>query len=260
MQKKLLTIFAIATILVATLFGTAATRQKIAAKAAYLQKLAAEQAKRRRVTFREGLTRREMADILKTEGFTSAEQFYFITKNDEGHLFPDTYELLIDAQAETIRQKLLDNYAERTADLKPSQDQLILASIVEREASGDGDRSQIAGVYANRLKIGMKLEADPTVQYAKYTDLGKAPAGKDGQPDYWAPITRADYGNVNSPYNTYLHAGLPPTPICNPGKKSIEAAIHPATTDALFFFHTKSGEAIFSKTLIEHQQKQKELK
>ena len=234
-------------------------RQKIASKAAYLQKLAAEQAKRRRITFREGLTRREMADILKTQGFASAEQFYEATKNDEGHLFPDTYELLVDASAETIRQKLLDDYTQRTANLKPSQDQLILASIVEREASGDGDRAQIAGVYANRLKIGMKLEADPTVQYAKYTDLGKAPVGADGAREYWAPITRADYQNVNSPYNTYLRAGLPPTPICNPGKKSIEAAVHPATTDALFFFHTKSGQAIFSKTLAEHQQKQKEL-
>ena len=84
----------------------------------------------------------------------------------------------------------------------------------------------------------MKLEADPTVQYAKGS---------------WAVITRADYKDVQSPYNTYLHAGLPPGPICNPGLKSIEAAMNPAQTDYLYFFNTADGHAVYSKTIEEHE-------
>jgi UPF0755 protein len=111
---------------------------------------------------------------------------------------------------------------------------------VEREAKKEEDRPLIASVYLNRLKKGMKLEADPTIQYAKGN---------------WQPITEAEYHSVDSPYNTYRYAGLPPGPIANPGLASILAVLQPAKTDFLYFFHTKSGETIYSMTNAEHEKK-----
>jgi UPF0755 protein len=109
---------------------------------------------------------------------------------------------------------------------------LVVASIVEREAADDADRPQIAAVYENRLKQNMPMDADPTIQYA----LGS-----------WDPITASDYQSVQSPYNTYLHTGLPPGPISNPGLKSIQAAITPANTTYLYFFSAK-GQLYLSNT------------
>lgn len=226
-------------------------KYRLEAHLGYLKYLAEQQAKNRTVTFREGLTRQEMARQLKQAGFVYADEFLTLTEHDEGKLFPDTYNLTIDMPATDIRQKLLDNFTLRTKALQPTTEQIILASIVEREAKGDADRADIAGVYFNRVNAGMKLEADPTVQYAKYTVLGLAPT-KNGELDYWAPITQADYTSVDSAYNTYEHVGLPPGPICNPGLKSLTAAVDPAKTDAVYFFHTKDGQAVFSKTLNEH--------
>lgn len=124
-----------------------------------------------------------------------------------------------------------------------SRQDVIIASIVEREAKFDEDRPKIARVYLNRLELGMKLEADPTVQYAKGS---------------WDAIKLSDYQNVNSSYNTYLHAGLPPGPICNPGLESLQAVLSPDSNDYLYFFHKTDGHAVYSKTLEEHRSKLKE--
>lgn len=166
-----------------------------------------------------------------------------IASANEGFLFPDTYRFMPNTNPEEIRQEMLDNFNKKTDGLKITRENIILASIVEREAKFDDDRAKIASVYLNRLAQNMKLQADPTVQYAKGS---------------WDPITVSDYRSVNSPYNTYLNLGLPLGPICNPGLKSIEAVLHPDKNSYLFFFHKSDGHAVFSNTLEEHETKLKQ--
>ena len=125
---------------------------------------------------------------------------------------------------------------------------LVLASIIEREARVDDERAVIASVYHNRLRKRMALEADPTVQYAL----------SDGQ--FWKErLTKKDL-KVKSPYNTYLRPGLPPGPVCNPGLKSIQAALHPASTDYLYFVADGAGRHRFSTNLKSHIEFQKALR
>jgi UPF0755 protein len=122
-----------------------------------------------------------------------------------------------------------------------------LASIVEREAVEPAEGAVIASVYYNRLKRGMKLQADPTVQYALLDDNLATANG------YWKrSLTFADLG-VASPYNTYQATGLPPGPICNPGLNSLEAVAHPATTDFLYFVAKSDGTHAFARTLQEQE-------
>ncbi len=157
----------------------------------------------------------------------------------EGYLFPDTYEVKIDVTFEELIELMRQTFNRKTKNLRITPETVILASIVERESLGDEDRSQIAGVYANRVKRGIRLEADPTIQYAKGN---------------WAAVTVADYKSLISPYNTYLNDSWPPGPICSPGLKSLEAAAKPAEHNYLYFFHAK-GQTYFSKTLEEHRAK-----
>ena len=192
------------------------------------------------ITIPEGWRAAQIDDYLAKKGIIKEGEFLAITQKDEGYLFPDTYRLALDAKPVEIRNLMIDNFKKRTSGLNLDNQTLIIASIVEREARTDSDRVSIASVYFNRLKIGMKLDADPTIQYAKGS---------------WSQITRSDYQNVKSPYNTYINKGLPPTPICNPGLKSIEAVVNPAKTDFYYFFHKKDGEAVYSKTFEEHTKK-----
>lgn len=194
------------------------------------------------------------ADITIIEGWRStdietylveekklAEAVGFATKATgyEGYLFPDTYEVKIEVTVDELIELMRDNFKERTSDLTITSEVIRLASIVEREAKGDGERAAIAGVYANRLAVGMNLQADATVQYAKGD---------------WKAVAVADYKDVISPYNTYLNPGLPPGPICNPGLASIKAALEPEDHDYFYYFHAK-GETFFSKTAAEHTAK-----
>lgn len=203
------------------------------------------------VTIPEGWRREQIADYLATKG-VNKNQFLTLSAGKEGQLFPDTYYINLKPTAEEVINDMLTDYQKRVAAIKPTTDQLILASIVEREAKDDTQRALIAGIYTNRLKLGMKLEADPTVQYGRDTNVISSGQALSR---FWQPITANDYTSVVSPFNTYLNNGLPPTPICDPGLKSIEAAIHPAATDALYFFNTPDGAIITSKTLDEHKQK-----
>ncbi|MEX1051891.1 MAG: endolytic transglycosylase MltG [Patescibacteria group bacterium] len=157
----------------------------------------------------------------------------------EGYLFPDTYEVQIEITADELIELMRENFIERTSELAVTPETINLASIIEREAKSDGERAAIAGVYVNRLEIGMNLQADATVQYAKGN---------------WKSVSVADYTAVISPYNTYLNAGLPPGPICNPGLASIRAVLEPEDHDYFYYFHAK-GETIFSKTAAEHSAK-----
>ena len=215
------------------------------------------------ITFPEGFTMAQIKERFLAQGFSVAEnlnqekigdyqvQYKLLAQAPseaslEGFLFPDTYRFKNDTKEAEIVKKLLDNFDKkmlpewREAIAKQNKtiyEVIILASIVQQEAIGDQDMPMIAGVFANRLRIGMALESDATINYV----TGK----KDRQPLY-------EDLKVNSPYNTYQNRGLPPTPICNPGAAAIEAAINPATTDYLFFLHPLDGATVFSKTLDEH--------
>ena len=175
----------------------------------------------------------------------------------EGFLFPDTYRLPLDADAAYLVDLMLQNFAQRVT---PTMRQLMgaqglslregvtLASIVEREGVLNAERPTIASVFYNRLALGMNLEADPTVQYA---------VGYDAVNDSWwkSPLFQVDL-ELDSPYNSYLYAGLPPGPIANPGLSSLQAVAEPAQTQYIFFVADCSGDNPgahnFSETYEQH--------
>jgi peptidoglycan lytic transglycosylase G len=168
----------------------------------------------------------------------------------EGYLLPETYHLPLPVTAETLlgamveefRHRWLPAWNARLRGLGESRTQVItLASIVEGEARFDDERPIIAGVYRNRLRLGMPLQADPTVQYALELATGERKSR----------LWFKDYA-VESPYNTYLHPGLPPGPVNSPGLKSIQAALYPADVPYLYFVAGPDGHHIFSRTLDEH--------
>lgn len=173
----------------------------------------------------------------------------------EGFMFPDTYQLPPDIAALTLRDTLLRAFRERVGDsLRDAALEqgftlyqvVTLASIVEREAVWRDEHALIASVYRNRLDIGMALEADPTVQY-----------GIQGARNVWWPqITRADYRDVISPYNTYLNRGLPPGPIASPGLSAIQAAVYPEQSEYFYFRAACDGSHYhnFAITFDEHLQ------
>jgi len=166
--------------------------------------------------------------------------------NLEGYLFPDTYEVAADATAADVVAMMLERFFRvmGPAEVKKAKKEgrtlgevVTLASIVEREAMRPAEKPVVASVFYNRLAKGMRLESCATVIYA----LGR-------QPDR---LTVQDL-KVDSPYNTYIHAGLPPGPICSPGETSLRAALEPARTDYLFFVSNGDGSHTFSRTLGEH--------
>lgn len=175
----------------------------------------------------------------------------------EGFLFPDTYQIALDATATDLVLRMLRDFdmqvtstmrADATNSGLTMYQVVTLASIVEREAVIVEERPIIASVYLNRLALGMNLEADPTVQYAM---------GYQALTDQWwnLNLTAEDYYAVDSPYNTYLYSGLPPGPIASPGLGSIIAVIYPADTPYLFFRAAcdGSGAHVFTETFEEHQ-------
>jgi UPF0755 protein len=171
----------------------------------------------------------------------------------EGFLYPDTYNFMSDDPPEYLIQSMLDNFESKvTPEMRDQAEAqgmslyevITLASIVEREAAIGTERPIIADVYLNRLEAGMRLEADPTVQY---------PLGKEG--NWWPRLGRDDTANTDSPYNAYLNGGLPPGPISNPGLDSILAVLNPDDTNYLFFVAIgDSGEHVFAETYEEHEQ------
>lgn len=201
-----------------------------------------------KLTIPEGLTSQQIVERVRGEPDLDGE----ITDiPQEGSLLPDTYrfskgmarqELLERMQVEMQRYLALA-WANRQADLplKTPQEAIIFASIVEKETGRPDERSRVAGVFMNRLRTGMRLQSDPTVIYGI--------AG--GQGRLGRPITRADL-RQQSVHNTYQIKGLPPTPICNPGRSAIDAALKPAETKELYFVADGSGGHAFSTTLTQH--------
>lgn len=201
-----------------------------------------------RVTIPEGYSSSEIADALALKGIINKEKFLKIVKDKqlEGYLFPDTYyfdrnlpeQVVIDKMLKEFEKNFTPDMQARADELKMGKKKIItLASIIEKEAKQPEERLLIAGVFNNRLKKGWLLESCATVQYA----LG----------EHKPALCYKDL-KVDSPYNTYKHSGLPPGPICNPGKASINAALYPAETDDMFFVAGSSGTHLFSKYYSEH--------
>jgi len=221
------------------------------------------------VTIPEGWTLQQMADYFQQQGIFSAQEFLTtaaqmslseytwlpVVAKDlprlEGYLYPDTYQFAAgSATPEAVIHKMLQRFEQVALPLyQQAKDKtdlslaewVTLASIVEKEAVVPAERPLIAGVFSNRLEKKMALGADPTVEYG---------LGIQQTPD--RPLTLAEV-RTDSPYNTYLHPGLPPTPIANPGLASLKAALKPAKTGYLYFVARYDGTHVFSRTLAEHQ-------
>lgn len=204
------------------------------------------------VTIPEGYRTLQIAKLLQSAGEINSQKLVEAATGQEGTLFPDTYLFPKNYDPSKIVRQMQDNFEKRTKDFNLSDDQLIVASIVEREAINDEERPKIAAVYFNRVNSGMLLQADPTVRYG--LDSQRYLKDKSVDFDFWQPITKADISSLLSPFNTYKQKGLPPAPICNPGLKSIEATVKPATDFSMYyyFFHDKEKKIHFSKTYSEH--------
>lgn len=191
-------------------------------------------------------------DQFNFKNLTTQYQFLSGVSSLEGFLFPDTYNFKLNSTPEEVAKKFLDTFEVKAwpilSNVTNWYDRLILASLVEREVSTPSDRETVAGILLHRIAIGMPLQVDATLSYAKC----------DGR-----LITCADVvpgkgdAKIDSPYNTYLHNGWPPTPIVSPGKGAIEAAVNPRKTNYLYYFSDASGTTFFSQTLQENIQKQR---
>jgi UPF0755 protein len=212
----------------------------------------------------EGFTMFDIADLAASEGFLSRDEFLAAARDPspmrdlapgaptlEGFLFPATYEFPRHVTGKDMTAAMVKRFRQvwitlRSADVLPAhrgaQDVVTLASLVERETPRPEERSHVAGVFTNRLRIGQPLQCDPTVAYA-LTIAGKYSGKLDGGDLRFA-----------SPYNTYHNKGLPPGPIANPGEASLQAALDPSPTDDLYFVANTEGGHFFSKTLREHNQ------
>jgi UPF0755 protein len=208
----------------------------------------------RKFTIPEGLTSWQIVQIINSEGNLAGET---VPVPPEGSLMPETYhDVLGETKADKIAEmtKAMSQSVDilwktRTPGLPfaTKEEAVTLASIVEKETALPGERGKIAGVFINRLKKGMKLQTDPTVIYGitggKIEDNGMGPLGRR--------LLRKDL-EFDSPYNTYLYPGLPPGPIANPGRDSLDAAMHPEEHNFLYFVADGTGGHIFSTSLEEH--------
>ncbi len=230
------------------------------------------------VTIRPGWRAEEIADYLTTLGLKNynRDQFLKLVREGkfdyaflkdrpktaspslEGFLFPESYNVPYDITNDALITLMLDTFGQRVTEKTRQQiaaqkmtllEALALASIVEREAVVANERPIIASVFLNRIKKKMFLQSDSTAQYA----LGYQAATKQ----WWkSPVTIEELAGVNSPYNTYRNAGLPPGPICSPSLASIVAVAEPAQTEYLYFYSKGDGTHAFGKTYEEHQQNQ----
>jgi UPF0755 protein len=224
------------------------------------------------VTIPEGLRIEQIADLLEKKGVYQAQPLLDAMRsgsfNDdllkdrpegttlEGYIFPDTYYFPAKTNPTQVINGMLKALDDRfDPDLRAAiqaegltdYQALTLASIVEREAQVPSERPIIASVFLNRLKKQMPLQADPTVQFAVTQDPASVTSN-----GWWKRDLTVDDLKIQSPYNTYVSPGLPPGPICNPGRDAIAAVAHPAQTDYLFFVAKGDGSHAFASTLAEH--------
>ena len=215
---------------------------------------------RHHLTIPEGLTMKQIADRFAEAGWIDRQRFLALASDAgfirrlglqvdrlEGYLFPDTYTLVRGETSESMIismmvRRFLQVWQEISRQEHPPEglnrhELVTLASLVEKETGQADERPRVARVFLNRIKRGMRLQSDPTVVY----DL----------PDFDGTIRRQDLRR-HSPYNTYRIIGLPPGPICSPGRAALEAVLHPARSDALYFVARRDGTHQFSTTLKEH--------
>lgn len=218
------------------------------------------------VTIPEGLRREEMPkffiknfELNDEQAVNFTKEFLDETKGKEGYLFPDTYLFSRFTPVKLIVKKMLDNFNQKfdaeikgkiTSDKYASDDIVILASIIERETKTDEERPIVAGIFYNRLKIGIALQADATVQYAVANERCKL----ELENCVWWPILTLENLDINSAYNSYKYSGLPPSPIANPGSSSLKAAAFPDNMDYLYYIHDPEGIIHYAKTLAEHNE------
>ena len=217
----------------------------------------------RPLTVPEGLTRRETAALLKTILFTTEEDFLKASenlslisdldpdaKNLEGYLFPETYHIpskitvdrIVSVMVDQFRQVYTPEWEKRAAELGMNVREVVtLASLIEKETSIPEERALVSAVFHNRLNRRMKLDCDPTIIYA---------LKESGE---FTGNLRKKHLSLDSPYNTYIYGGLPPSPIANPGRDSLQAALYPADVDYLYFVSKNDGSHHFSTSFREHQ-------
>lgn len=227
-----------------------------------IDRLARGDVYKRLITFREGLMIPEMAKIFEERGFGPAAEFERAARSValirdldpaasdlEGYLFPETYALPRGTTADELVTQMVglfkrlydDQLRSEAAAAGLSTRQVVtLASLVEKETARSEERPLVGAVYRNRMKIGMGMQADPTVIYALQR------AGR-----YDGNLSRDDL-QFDSPYNTYRYAGLPPGPIASPGLASLQAAVRPAPVPHLYFVSRNDGSHVFADTLAEH--------
>lgn len=196
----------------------------------------------------EGLRADEIAEKLKQLSPNYTDSWKTQLEANEGYLFPDSYLIPMGDNATDIIAILRKNFDEKYATIgssKYSQKEIVIvASLLQREVPDASDQAMVASVIYNRLDIGMAVQVDPSVQYA----IGYyAP-----QKTWWKTGLTVDDLKINSPYNTYVNTGLPPTAISNPGLPALQAAAHPATSDYLYYLSDSTGHLHFSKTFAEH--------
>ena len=211
------------------------------------------------VVIPEGLRKEEIGERLQKtlqwsdQDLADWNEKYTAMKFDylEGVYFPDTYLIPVADKPVEVVKRFSNHFNEVFAPYfaKFAQKGMLwttglrFASLIQREAASKNDMPLIAGILWNRLDQKMKLEIDATVQYAR----GNTGSG------WWAPIKASDITDIDSPYNTYIHEGLPPHPICNPGLEAIDAVLNPETTDCLYYLHDANRQIHCAKTLEEHQ-------
>lgn len=213
----------------------------------------------RSVTIPEGFNLYDIAAAVEAAGLGSAADFLAAARSNtaliaqwnphatslEGYLFPDTYRFSRHTTPQMMLQTMVHRFAKALQQLQvPAGTDVprlvTMASLVEKEVRVDAERPMVAGVFENRLRTGMPLATDPTVIYA---------AILDGR---WNGVIHQSDLHNPSPYNTYVHAGLPPGPICSPGIAAFQAALHPAETQNMYFVADAAGHTNFSATLKEH--------
>jgi UPF0755 protein len=224
-----------------------------------LDKMVRGEMLQRRATIKEGMTLLDIGRALQDAGIIDAQSFYLAaTDTDfaaaqgvkassfEGYLFPDTYNFrrktparkIVATMLEQLQKRWPPEWAQRATILEMTLHQVLtLASIIEKESGNFEEQPVISSVFHNRLRKGMRLQADPTVIY--------------GIKNFDGNITRRDL-MTHTPYNTYMIDGLPPGPIANPGVNAIKAALYPADTNFLYFVGDGQGKHVFSETLYQH--------
>lgn len=204
-----------------------------------------------KITIPEGWRKEEIT--LKLARELSIPEGEFLKVASEGYMFPDTYFIPSEASASMVSEIMLSNFKNKTSKFDETilkkrgltiKDLVTIASLVEREAKSDEDRPIVASVILNRLKIGMKLDIDATVQYI----LGY----QEREKSWWKKELTLEDINVKSPYNTYKNAGLPPSPISNPGLAALDAVYNAPQTDYLYYISDKTGKIHPAKSIEEH--------